>query len=462
VSVNEQLVPQGGALELKAPTRPQIEVSDRRLAQIGLIGTVVMGLLLSVAASQTDTLMPQNMPLVALGWVTGPLRFISFHLATGETMAALTVMFGCYALAARYSKLISPRAAITAIVTLIVIVLIAPPLFSTDVFSYEAYARMFTIDGVNPYLHGPWSISLAPVYQLVGAKWYGTPSAYGPLFTALSGPLAHTSIAVSTYVFKLTAAIGCLATLAIMWRGARLRGVDPVRGALLFGLNPLVVVYGVGGGHNDLVMLLPMMAGVYAVLRHQDRKAGALFVVATAIKLTGGLVAPFAYLAPEMRSGDGRRRALLIGAGATTVAVLALSFGFFGTGPLHLPAILSRIQSQGDWHSIPGFISTAMLLPSVGQVASSVLSVTFVACSGWLLRRVWRGEIDWIEAAAWSTVAILVCAGSLLSWYVAWLFPLVALCDNPRLVRVSLWLTGVILLITILGYFPNGSAMFQV
>jgi len=463
--VNEPLgaaLPQGAGLELKAPTRPQIAVSDRRLAQIGLVGTVLLGLLLGVAASQTDTLMPQNMALVAMGWITGPLRYISFHLATGETMLALGLMFGFYLLAVKYTRLISARAAITAIVALNVILLIAPPLFSTDVFSYEAYARMFTIDGVNPYVHGPYAISLAqPLYSLVGAKWIGMPSAYGPLFTALSGPLAFTSIAVSTYVFKLTAALSCLGTVAIMWRGARLRGVDPVRGAVLFGLNPLVVVYGVGGGHNDLVMLLPMIAGVYAVLRNQDRKAGAMIAVATAIKLTGALVAPFAYLAPEMATG-GRRRPLLLGAGVTTVAVLAISFGVFGTGPLHLPAILNRIQSEGDWHSIPGFISTAMRLPSVGQVAGAILSVVFVVCSGWLLWRVWKGTIDWIEAAAWSTVAILVCAGSLLPWYVAWLFPLVALCDNPRLVRVSLWLTGVILAITILGYFPNGSAIFWV
>lgn len=464
MSVNEQLgatLPQTGALELKAPARPQINVSARRLAQIGLIGTVLTGLLISVAAAQTDTLMPQQMLLEALGWIAGPFRYVSFRLSTGETMATLGLMFGFYVLAMKYARLISARAAIGAIVALNLIVLLGPPLFSTDVFSYEAYARMFTIDGVNPYLHGPYSISLAqPLYSLVGAKWWGTPSAYGPLFTAVSGVLAYTSLAISTYVFKLLAALATLGTVAIVWRSARLRGVDPVRGAVLFGLNPLVVLYGVGGGHNDLLMLLPLVAGIHAVLRSQDRKAGAMIVAAAGIKLTGALVAPFAFLAPEMAGG--RRRQALIGAGVAAAAILAISFGLFGTGPLHLPAILDTIQSQGDWHSIPGFISTAMLLPGIAHVVSLVLVVAFVGCFAWLLRRVWLGQLDWLEGAAWSTVAILVCAGSLLPWYVAWLLPLVALCDNPRLVRVSFWLTGVIMFITILGYFPNGSAMFQV
>ena len=31
--------------------------------------------------------------------------------------------------------------------------------------------------------------------------------------------------------------------------------MDPVKAVALVGLNPLLVIYGVGGGHNDLLML---------------------------------------------------------------------------------------------------------------------------------------------------------------------------------------------------------------
>jgi alpha-1,6-mannosyltransferase len=258
----------------------------------------------------------------------------------------------------------------------------------------------------------------------------------------------------------LVAALGSLGTVAILWRTASLRGVDPVRGALLFGLNPLIVLYGVGGGHNDLVMTLPMVAGVYATLRSQGRRAGVLITIAAALKLTGALVAPFAYAAPESRRNDGFRHAMLIGAGVTATVVLAISVGLFGFGPLELPLILSKIQSQGDWHSIPGFISTALLQPGIARVVGVILTITFAGVCARLLWRVWHGEIDWLEGAAWATVAILVCAGSLLPWYIAWLLPLVALCNGQRLVKVSLWMTAVLLLITILSYFPNGSALF--
>ena len=38
-------------------------------------------------------------------------------------------------------------------------------------------------------------------------------------------------------------------------------GIDPVKAVALVGLNPLIVVYGVGGGHNDLLMLLASDGG---------------------------------------------------------------------------------------------------------------------------------------------------------------------------------------------------------
>ncbi len=39
----------------------------------------------------------------------------------------------------------------------------------------------------------------------------------------------------------------------------------------MVGLNPLLVVYGVGGGHNDLLMLAVLLAGIALILQHRDR-----------------------------------------------------------------------------------------------------------------------------------------------------------------------------------------------
>ena len=148
-------------------------------------------------------------------------------------------------------------------------VLLAPPLVSTDIFSYQAYARMGSLFGTNPYLSGPHAIGIGdPVFPYIGAKWSYIPSVYGPVFTAFSYLLAPLSIAASVLAYKSIAAVASLGIVALVWNAARLRGVNPVRAAALVGLNPLLVIYGVGGGHNDLLMLLAMVAAVYAILRY--------------------------------------------------------------------------------------------------------------------------------------------------------------------------------------------------
>jgi hypothetical protein len=86
-----------------------------------------------------------------------------------------------------------------------------------------------------------------------------------------------------------------------------------------------------------------------------------------------------------------------------------------------------------------------------------VLAAAFVAVLLVLLRRVARGQIDWIDGAGWATLAILLTTSSLLPWYVAWLIPFAALASDRRLWKVAIVMTGVIQGIQLLGYVPHGA-----
>ena len=85
-----------------------------------------------------------------------------------------------------------------------------------------------------------------------------------------------------------------------------------------------------------------------------------------------------------------------------------------------------------------------------------MLAGAFAVTVCWLLRRVWRGEMDWIDGAAWAMLAMLVASSSLLPWYVAWLLPLAALGRDRRLAATAIVFTGVIQGIMLLGYIPHG------
>ncbi len=69
--------------------------------------------------------------------------------------------------------------------------------------------------------------------------------------------------------------LASLATIVLVWRCARLLGRDPVAAIVLVGLNPIVLVWGLGGDHNDFLMVFFIMLGFYLLLRAQRAAGGA-------------------------------------------------------------------------------------------------------------------------------------------------------------------------------------------
>jgi alpha-1,6-mannosyltransferase len=427
-----------------------------RLALCAVGGVVASGTLVAVAAAHTQSLLPESIRPVqaALAGAFGSL-FLNLHV--GGAIAALVLMFVSYAAVVALSGQLSARVVLIAILAVHAVVLLAPPMASTDIFSYQAYARMGAVYHVNPYTHGPYAINPDAVFPYVGAKWSYIASAYGPVFTVFSYLLAPLTIATSVFAYKSIAVVASLALVAVVWRCARLRDTDPVKAVALVGLNPLLVIYGVGGGHNDLLMLLAMVGGVYAILASREVIGGGLSLLAVGVKLTAGLVLPFALAAggPTAEARRSRRR-LALGAGVGLAALAGLSFGLFGSGSFDMLGTVIKSQSEGGWLSIPGVISTRLGLPTAGHIAGFVLAGAFAVALCWLLRRVWRGQMDWIDGAAWAMLAMLVASSSLLPWYVAWLLPLAALGRDRRLATTAIIFTGVIQGIELLGYIPHG------
>jgi alpha-1,6-mannosyltransferase len=433
----------------------QRRTSRRALAAAG--GVVLSGALVAVSAAHTQALLPETIRPIPQE-LAGAFGGLFLNLHVGGAIAALALMFASYAAVVALSGQLSARVVLIAIAAVHLVVLLGPPLASTDAFSYQAYARMGATYGINPYTHAPYAISLDPIYSYVGSKWsLFTPSAYGPVFTVSTYLLAPLSIATSVFAYKGIAALASLALVAVVWRCARLREVDPVKAVALVGLNPLLVIYGVGGGHNDLIMLLAMVGGVYAVLASRETLGGGLSVLAIGVKLTAGLVLPFALADGGSRGRPGRSRArLALGAGVALAALVGLSAALFGAGSFHMLGTIIRSQRDGGWLGIPGVISSRLGMPTLGVITGFVLAGIFVITACWLLRRVWRGQIDWIDGAAWAMLAMLVASSSLLPWYVAWLLPLAALGRNRRLATTAIAFSGVIQGIVLLGYIPHG------
>ena len=414
------------------------DVRNTRAGWVGLAGLVITGLIIVLSAAHTMTLLPASLRPNP-GALGGAFRHVGLNIGLPGLAAALVLMFIAYALALRGIRGLPRRAVLICIGVLNLLVLIGPPLMSTDLFSYIAYGRLGALYSINPYLHGPNLMSIDPLYHLVGAQWTRTPTAYGPLFTALSYPLAGLTIAANVFAYKAIAAVSSVVVVWLVWQAARLRGMDPVKAVALVGLNPVIIVYGVGGGHNDLLMLAILVAGIYVLLRQREGTGGAMIIAATAVKLTAGVLLPFAIAASAGRrvATEGRAR-ILAGAAAAAVVFGILGLVLFGWGPLHLLTTLTTIQAGGGLHSIPGFILTALGLGQFNWLLGDILHAAYAVSLAWLIWRVWIGELDWITAAGWATVGLLISAGLLMPWYIVWLLPLAALSTDRRL-----WLTAI-------------------
>jgi hypothetical protein len=430
----------GGSLELGAHDGPGAGPWASPRGRVGLVGLLASGLLISLSAAHTELLLPSSLRPVP-GWLAGAFGHVGLDIGLPGLILALSLMFLSYALAVGATKQLSRRAVLASIAALNVLALVAPPLLSSDLFSYIAYGRLGAMYGINPYLHGPNVIAFDPLYQMIGVQWTHTPTVYGPLFTALSYPLAGLDIATNVFAYKGIAALSCLAIVALTWNAARLRGMDPVKAVALVGLNPVIVIYGVGGGHNDMLMLAILVAGIYVLLRHREGTGGAIIIAATAIKLTAGMLLPFALAAGAGRrvAASGRAR-LLTGAAVAALGFCGLGVVLFGAAPLHLLGTLTGIQGTGGPHSIAGFVLSAVGLGRFNAAVGNVLHLAYALSLIWLIRRVWTGDLDWITAAGWAVVGLLASAGLLMPWYVAWVIPFAALSSDRRL-----WLTAIAL-----------------
>jgi len=324
---------------------------------------------------------------------------------------------------------------------------VAPVLLSHDVYSYVDYARLGVLHGLDPYVHPPLAAPDDPAFGQV--TWTEATSAYGPLFTLATYPLAWLPVGVAVAVLKAAAALSVLGLAAVVSRLAARRGVDPLRAAAFVALNPLVLVHVVGGAHNDGLTMLMAMLGVAAILSAREISGGVALVAAVATKASAAILLPFALLGSAASSPTGRKPLRwtgfrpvgrqLLGVAGGAVAIGVAAWLAFGWDWLHGFGLAGENQDRTSHMSLP--ITVARLTgldPGAVRIAAAIL---FALAAAYLLAWTWRGG-DWVRAAAWTALALLLATSWLLPWYLIWLLPLAAISRDRPLQLLTLALTA--------------------
>jgi hypothetical protein len=397
-------------------------------------------------------------------WLLGPLRFAGAGVAREDAGGPLfySGMWLCLALYVAVllsAKRLPARWAVAVVVALHVLFVVAPPLLSRDVFSYLAYARLGAEHGLNPYTFVPSDVPTDPAFRFTGGN--SATSAYGPLFTALTYPLAGLDVPAALWTFKALVGLASLGVVLLVWKTARALGRQPLVPALAVGLNPHVLVNVVGGAHNDALVVFVTMLGVLLFVRGRLQTGPALATVAAGLKGSAALVVPFLvvgsppgtaaeHAAPERPPSAPRTVAAPLLAVASTVAVIALvSSAFFGVAFLKASTLIGASQDATTGWSAP--VKAAGVLgailpggtPDYTTGMRIAFLVAFTAAALWLVVRTRRGA-DAITMAAWATLAALLATAWIWPWYLLWLLPLAALASDRRpliaAIALSAWL----------------------
>jgi hypothetical protein len=205
-------------------------------------------------------------------WMTGPLGGLLPGLTRSSVKlkymfsAAIVAMYVSYVVGLAYVPRLRSRWAIATVVAVHAIFFLSPPLALTDIFNYVNYGRMEAVHHLNPYTTIPiLEPHSDPSYDI--SNWHQLLSPYGPLFTIFTFVVVPLGVAASFWVLKGCLALASLATIWLVWKCAKLLGRDPVKAIVLVGLNPIVLVWGLGGDHNDFLMVFFIVLGIYVLLR---------------------------------------------------------------------------------------------------------------------------------------------------------------------------------------------------
>jgi hypothetical protein len=444
-------------------------------ALVGILGTAAMGVAAGVcavvvlAAAERPSFLSGPAEHGFPGWMVGPLagRFGALPPSPpalqDDFVRGLALLGIAWLVAWLCADRVPAPVLWGAVVATQVVLLLGPPLSLTDLFNYLHYGRMAPLHGLNPYKDLPLTASGDAAYRY--SNWHHLPSPYGPLFTLVTEALAPLSLPAAYWTIKALLFAASMGTLALVAGAAGRLGRSPRAAVALVAFNPLVLIYGVGGAHNEPFVLLPAVAAVALVIIGWDARgrwswcdagAGACIVVAAGVKPSVALLAPLVVLAARRR---GPALAGAVVAGALTLGAVVVAFG----GALPATSIQDRfVTPLSVVNVVAALAGQGGLTAGDRTLADGVLALVTVGAAF----AVWRRRERLPGAAAVVMLAAVLTLGWTMPWYVWWILPFAALARTRVLagacVVLSVWLAlGAIpqmpKLIHGVGFYPTRS-----
>ncbi|WP_210578484.1 polyprenol phosphomannose-dependent alpha 1,6 mannosyltransferase MptB [Streptomyces sp. GESEQ-4] len=413
---------------------------------------------------------------LALGGETAgalPVRELIAPSSAHAALGLVGVYFGIILLIAAWAllgRLIrsaeppSPRAMLLVLAVWAAPLLLAPPLFSRDVYSYLAQGAMVDAH-MDVYAHGPARLG-GPLADEVSPLWQQTGAPYGPVFLAVASALSGITrgeIPAGLFGMRLVALLGVALMAAALPRLARHSGADPAAALWLGALNPLVLLHLVAGAHNDAIMLGLLGVGLVAALGRWP-VLGAILVTLAALVKAPAVLGLAAVVALQIRAGRSPVRSVLTtGAAAAVTTVVATTLA--GTGYGWIGALKTPVSPQ-NWAltsllgRATGTVLTEVGLGDLAPLAVPAWHVLGLAATAVAIAAIWlrRPRFSPVYALGLSFAVVVVLGPAIRPWYALWgLFLLAAAAPSASVRHRLAAVTGVVALLAMPNGLPAGA-----
>ncbi|MBD3885140.1 DUF4179 domain-containing protein [Phormidium tenue FACHB-886] len=321
---------------------------------------------------------------------------------------------------------------------------------SSDVYLYLQYGRM-AVEGVNPYLTGPFTFSSA----LTPFLYWGQTSTYGPismLFFMISALVVPVSPILGIYTFKLFCLLFHIFNAALIWRIiAPVANRNKITMAYL--INPVLLISHIADAHVDVFLCTTTILLIGCL--YYRHAVGAILAIFAGF-LTKTLPIVWVPLVIGFLVKRRRWKALGIAAFLCILVVFLLSQTVFPTFASWKSLINPGVSGQTA-RSIHHFINLLIFmanpnleiwdLKAWASFTSSISRVTllcFAAYYLWTLLKPYLrrdySEMDLVADIGWVTVVLLLVATPwFMPWYPSILLPIAFLSINaPGLLLTSI------------------------
>lgn len=344
------------------------------------------------------------------------------------TMALLLGLCGWRLTRALADSPESPRRLFGIQTALLVALTFLPLTLSADIYYYAAYARIFGVHGINPYvLNTPLSLASDPALKLSLAALSNPPypDPYGPLWTLLAGLIGRLESGATLWLQLWTQrilAVGAAlaATFGLWYILRRLSWRERCSRIGAFAFNPLAVYEAAVGAHNDVIMVA-LGIWAFALVDEMPLYAGLLLGASISIKYASLVALPFFFL--KARHSGWLRAGL---ASLLALAVPLVCFAPFWSAA-HMP---NAAPGGGP----PALAMSPMWMVEYRYYAAGLVQFVNPIRNGFLivfaiiaLVSIWEYARRGRAGALWRTIAALVWTQPAIHpWYVLWLSPAIA------------------------------------